>query len=53
MHRLAVHNVKTANGVILTQCAVQRGEDIVSHLCGNGRAVVERGLCLFRLRGCV
>ena len=30
MHRLAVHNVKTANCAILAQCAVQRGGDIVS-----------------------
>jgi len=30
-NRLAVHNVKTANCVILAQCAVQRGGDILSH----------------------
>jgi hypothetical protein len=31
MHRLAVHNVKTANCAFLAQFAVQRGGDIVSH----------------------
>jgi hypothetical protein len=31
MHRLAVHNVKTANSAFLAQFAVQRGGDIVSH----------------------